>query len=406
MKVCIIGGGASGIVASIFSKNYHNEVILLEKNGDCLKKLLITGNGKCNFFNDDFSISHYHSSNINYLDNLFTSFNKNMVLDFIKSIGISFINKNGYYYPMSNQAYSIHNALIKEANIRGVEIKNNSNVIDIKKVENKFNIYLDDDCIECDKVVISTGSYSYPKTGSTGDGYKFSKNFSHNIKKVIPGLVQLVSSDKFISKLSGVRCNCMVSLNNKHEVGEIQFTDYGISGICVYNLSILANKLLDDRDSVLFKVNFLYNCNIEDYNGFIDIINNYNSSLLDNRNITDLLEGFLNYKIVNTILDLSGIDSNSKWNNITYEDKVKLGKLLTEFNINIISSKGFDNAQVCLGGVSLDEVDCSCFKSKLVDGLFFTGELLDVVGDCGGYNLGFAFLSGMIVGKYIGDIND
>lgn len=405
MKIIVVGCGASGIVASLFSKNKDNEVIILEKNNKPLKKLLLTGNGKCNYFNDDFSFEHYCSSNIDFVKNIINSNNKKRVLDFFLSIGVVPRVRNGYYYPNSNQAYSVYNSLLKEASIRGVQIDYDTTVLNIVK-NDKFIVSTNNGDYLCDKVIISTGGKSYSKTGSSGDGYLFGSSFGHHINKVYPGLVQLVSSDKFLKDLSGVRSDVSVSLYGpnyiKSEVGEVQFTDYGLSGICIFNLSNYVGKLLGK--DVCIKINFFNSFSIDDVYSMINFIDSYNKKVC-NRSITELLEGFLNYKIVNVILKLCSIDSNCSWNILSDVQKKSLCEHLVSFSVNIVDTKGYDNAQVSVGGISLADIN-SNFESKIVPGLYFTGEVVDVTGACGGYNLGFAFLSGMIAGSDIGGRND
>lgn len=404
MKIVVVGGGASGIVASIFSKNKNNEVVVLEKNSKPLKKLLLTGNGKCNYFNDDFSFEHYYSDS-KFLNTFINYDNKNGVLDFFNSIGVVPKIRNGYYYPNSNQAYSVYNSLLKEASITGVEVIYDTTVLNIVK-KDKFIINTNNGFFECDKVIISTGGKSYSKTGSTGDGYKFGISFGHAVTETYPGLVQLVSSDKFIKDLSGVRSDVCVSLYSekliKSEVGEVQFTDYGLSGICIFNLSNYVGKLLDSGKKVSVKINFFNSIN--DVSLMIDLIDSMDRRVTD-RTLSELLEGYLNYKIVNVILKICGIDSNKPWKSLNSDVKKKLCELLISFSVDIIDTKGYDNAQVTVGGISLTDIDDN-FESKLVPGLYFTGEVLDVTGDCGGYNLGFAFLSGMIAGSSAGGKND
>lgn len=395
MRIIVIGGGASGIVASIFAKRDNNEVIVLEKNSKCLKKLLITGNGKCNYFNDDFSFEHYYSDSKNL--SFINDSNKRKVLDFFSSIGVVPRVKNGYYYPNSNQSYSVHNSLLKEASLRGVEIKNGVKVLNIVKKSNSFIVSTDNGDFICDKVIISTGGKSYPKTGSEGDGYLFGKSLGHKIVPVVPSLVGLVSNDKFIKPLSGVRCDACVSLGSKSEIGEVQFTDYGLSGICVFNLSNIASRL----GNCSVKINFLYNF-VSDFDSFCKLFDSVNGSVL-NRSIGELLEGYLNYNIVNVILKMSGIDFSCSWINLGNKKRILFDNLVS-FNVDIVGTRGFDVAQVSLGGISLDDIDVNTFESKIVPGLYFTGEVMDVTGDCGGYNLGFAFLSGMIAGESVGDL--
>ena len=395
MKIIVVGGGASGIVASIFAKRNNNDVIVLEKNSKCLKKLLITGNGKCNYFNDDFSFEHYYSDSKDL--SFINDSNKRKVLNFFSSIGVVPRVKNGYYYPNSNQSYSVHNSLLKEASLRGVEIRNGVKVLNIVKKNNSFVVSTDNGDFICDRVIISTGGKSYPKTGSEGDGYIFGKSLGHKIVPVVPSLVGLVSNDKFIKPLSGVRCDACVSLNSKSEIGEVQFTDYGLSGICVFNLSNIASRL----GNCSVKINFLYNF-VSDFDSFCKLFDSVNGSVL-NRSIGELLEGYLNYNIVNVILKMSGIDFSCSWNDLGNKKRILFDNLVS-FNVDIVGTRGFDVAQVSLGGISLDDIDVNTFESKIVPGLYFTGEVMDVTGDCGGYNLGFAFLSGMIAGESVGDL--
>lgn len=400
MKIVVIGAGASGIVAGICSKRSDNEVIVLEQNKTPLKKLLITGNGKCNYFNEDFDIKHYESSNIDLLKEVITEDNKKKVLDFMNRIGIIPKIKNGYYYPASNQAYTIHNALLKEASVVGVKVMTDTKVEEIK-YNDKFILKTNNEEIICDKLIISTGSKAYPKTGSTGDGYIFASKLNHKINEVNPSLVQLTSSNKILKELEGVRSDVKVSLYDdkllKEETGEIQFTSYGLSGICIYNLSILLNKTKNPSVGVNLLSEYINN-----YNDFIKLMDLRNNSLKE-RTITELLESYLNYKIVNALLKLCKIDNNVKWNELSKDKKELLGQTLTDLRFDITGTKGYEASQVCSGGVSLEDINIETFESKKIPNLYFTGELLDVCGECGGYNLGFAFLSGIIVGMNIND---
>ncbi len=395
MKIVIIGAGASGLITAINAKNKNNEVIVLEKNDKSLKKFLLTGNGKCNYFNDDFNVNKYYSHNIRMLDILINENNKKRVLDFYDNIGVIPRIKNGYYYPASNQSYTIANALIKEAKLKGVVFKYNYNVSSVKKDKDKFVI---NDELYCDKLVISVGGKTYTKTGSMGDGYAFAKEFGHKVYDVYPALVGLKTNDKIVKELSGVRTNCNVSLYKGGsslltENGELQFTDYGLSGICIFNLSIFA------KNGDKIHVNFLSDFDI-DSNNFIDKFEELNNKLHD-RDITELLECYLNYKIVNSILKISKIDGNRSFNELSDKDKNALCNNLTNYSFEITDNNGYENAQVSGGGVSLTEIDINTFESRLVKNLYFTGEVLDVTGMCGGYNLGFACLSGIICGENI-----
>lgn len=393
MNIIIVGGGVSGVVTAIRASSSNNKITILERNNKLLKKLLLTGNGRCNYFNEDRSLSNFHSSDDNLLEEIINNKNLDKVLDFFNYLGIVPKIVNGYYYPYSNQASSVRDALIYELNRKKVSIKYNYLVKNIKKENDKFII---NDELKCDKLVISTGSFAYPKTGSDGMGYTFLSKFSHNIIKVLPSLVQLKSNSKYTKKLSGVRSEVEVSLyeNNKFiskETGQIQFTDYGLSGICIFNLSYYINRSLPNNKEEI-RVNFV---------PFIenDVATWFNKfSLSHNKNIASLLEGILNIKIVNVILEYLNIDKNSYYQELDNNTKNKLIESLTDFTFNITGSLDFNHSQVCSGGVDLKEVNTSNLESKLINNLYITGELLDITGNCGGYNLENAVLSGILVG--------
>lgn len=398
--IVIIGGGVSGIVSAIKSFNGRNRITILERNDKCLKKLLLTGNGRCNYFNDDTSISNYHSMREDLLDKVINSDNMCRVLDFYDELGIIPKIKNGYYYPFSNQASTVRDALMFEVMKLGISIKYNYLVEKIKRSNNKFII---NDSIVCDKVIIATGSCSYPKTGSDGMGYDFLRKFGHNIIKPLPALVQLNSDFKYCRELSGIRSDVILSLYEDDEfisssVGEVQLTDYGISGICTFNLSHFVTRGLDVGKKEVIKVNFLPF--IKD--NYMEWFNTYSNKHND-KNIYMLLCNILNYKLVKVILKVCSIDNETYYNELDYNSRSLLIDNLTNFKFNIVSTKDFNFSQVCNGGVSLDEVNLSTFESLIVDGLYITGEVLDINGNCGGYNLICAVISGILVGDDLSD---
>ncbi len=388
VKVIVIGGGASGLVAAIHAA-MNNEVILLEKNKNCGKKISITGNGKCNFFNEDFSLKHFNSSDLKLIPSFENA--KEKILTLMKQIGVEYYEKNGYYYPLSNQATTVQNALIKEALVRKVTIVQEVEVTKIKKL-NQFEIETNQGNFKADKVILATGSKAYPKTGSDGLGYEILKEMGHTIIPIKPALTSM-ETNPFYKELSGVRTNAVVKLYRndnllKEETGEIQFTDYGVSGICVMNTSNLA------QPHDLLKIDLVPT--ISDIISYLDLKN----QTVKNRTIQELLDGLLNYKIVNLILKLSSLSNQDTWQQIPTEKKQVLANYLKKLSFNVTGLKGFERSQVCKGGLSLQEVS-SNFESKKISGLYIVGELLDVVGDCGGYNLAFAFMTGMIAGGSI-----
>lgn len=398
-KVVIIGGGASGIISSIFASK-NNEVIILERNSSSLKKLLLTGNGKCNYFNDNQDISNYNSNNIDLVEKIITKNNLNNVLEFFDKIGIVPKIKNGYYYPYSNLSNSIKEALLKEASLCGVKIKTDYLVEDIKKVDSKFIINNE---LECDYLILSTGSKAYPKTGSDGFGYDILRKFGHKIIKVSPALTQVIGNKSYFKDWAGIRVDAKVSLyENNHfidnQTGEVQLTKNGLSGICIFNLSGKIRRGLDDKQLEDIIINFLPF--VEDIESFL----NERNQKVKNRTIIELLEGLINYKLIKIILKESNINENKYYDELNIKQKNELYNNLVAFKVNVIDTNDFDSAQTCSGGLSLEEINLSTMESKLIDGLFITGELLDIDGLCGGYNLTIAWITGMLAGKYLGEI--
>lgn len=396
--IVIIGGGASGIIAAIHAKTKENIVTIIEKNPACGKKILATGNGKCNYWNDDQSLIHYHSTNESILKNILTEENKDQAITFFNSLGIYPKIRNGYYYPSSNQALTIRDALVSECLRLGITIKNNFNVTRLEKENNNFKIYSNNEIITADKVIVATGSKASPKTGSDGIGYELLKRMGHSIVTPHPSLVQLKTKGNFLKSWSGVRTDAKVSLyiDNKlikEEQGEIQLTDYGISGICVFNISRYIPMALELNKNVQVKISFL------------PFINENTKNFLDNyfkdkppRPLEQELSGFLNQKLITTLLKETPLIKQVSYKNMPDQDKNKLIKSLTEFQVTVIGTNSFDQAQVCSGGIPLTEINPDTMESTIIKNLYIVGELLDVDGDCGGYNLSFAWISGIKAG--------
>ena len=379
-RIIIVGAGAAGMLAAIHAKTKDNQVILIERNTNCGKKILITGNGKCNYLNDDFNISHYRSDNLEFLENIITEENKKLLISEFKKIGIEPKIKNGYYYPMSNTSISIQNALLLTLKQKGIEIITNTTITDIKKINNKFIL---NDKFTCDKLIIAAGSSACPKCGTDGTIYDALKPLGLKIKKPLPALVQLKSEGKFLKEWAGIRCDCELSLYEndkliKKSIGEVQLTDYGISGICTFQLSSDCIRGLDSGKKEVIKMNFLPD--IKDFDTFY--LNRV--KLLKGRNDIELFEGLINYKLLYVL----------------FKHNKNIKEALTSFSLEITGYNGFDKAQVASGGIKLTEINDN-FECKNIKDLYIIGETLDVDGDCGGYNLAFAFLSGIIAGESI-----
>ncbi len=383
MKVAIIGAGASGMVASIVSKG---KVVVFEKNSDAGKKLLLTGSGRCNIKNINNDLSKYHSSNNELIKDIINESNLEMLDKFFQKIGLVLKNKNGYFYPFSEKASSVLSCLKASSK---AEFRYDTLVNSIKKSGDKFLVNGE----EFDKVIITCGGLSFPKTGSTGDGYSFAEKFGHTINKLNPSLMALCTNTKFEKEWAGIRCEATVAsyIDNKFikkEHGELQLTSTGLSGICIFNLSRDIRKALDEKKLCEVSINF----SPFDESSLKEVLSN-------NKNISDILDGFLDYKLTNIFLKTLNISKDNKFNELSCDMQNKLIITLTNYKVKVEDTKGYLDAQVTSGGISLEEINMDTMESKLVKGLFFAGEILDIDGDCGGYNLTSAFITGLLAGE-------
>lgn len=389
-EICIIGGGAAGLAAAITAAKNGKKVTIIEKMDKCGKKILITGNGKCNYYNEDQNIQKYHSNNPELISKIITEENLSKVNNFFDSLGIIPIIKNGYYYPYSKTAITIHNALLYEVKKLNIEIIYN---VAVEKIIKKdcFIINPNKENIKAKKIIITTGSKAAPKTGSDGSGYDLAMNLGHKIIKIKPSLVCLKGKENYLKTWSGVRTEAKISLhkNNKliEETGELQLTDQGLSGIVTFNLSNYITK----GDKV--KINFLPFVK-EDRKKWIKKIMKLQYP------INESLERILNYKLVNVIIKKSKLKTNN-FNKLSNNELNNLLNNLFEFEFKITELGSFEKAQVCKGGIPLTEINLNTFESIIVKDLYFAGEIIDINGDCGGYNLTFAWLSGIKAGENI-----
>lgn len=393
----IVGGGASGMLCAISAILRGKRVIILEHKDRVLKKVLVTGNGRCNFTNKNATAKNYTSSKENFVNYLFEKYPASKVIDFFEDMGVlATAGKNGKMYPMSLQASSIVDAIRNYANFLNIAIKLETEVNKIEKVKDYFLI----NGIQTKNIVIATGGYSFKELGSDGSGYELAKSLGHSITELTPILVQLRTDKEYIKGLEGIRLDVKLSAYYKNdmireELGELLFTPYGISGPTVFNMSYLIPKYSYD---ILFKVDFIP-----------DIEKEKLKSILYNRRdkfgyleATEFFNTILPKKLGQFLLKKVGIEKLNI-NISTIDDKIleKLVEIIKGYEIKCYDTMGFKQAQVTAGGVDTRQVDEKTFMSKLVKNVYFCGEVLDVYGECGGYNLQYAFASGMLVGESI-----
>ena len=387
MNVVVIGAGASGIIAAL-RLSQKNKVILLEKNDKSSKKILITGNGKCNYWNSNIDVDKYNTDSKENLEKILNC--KEETFEFLTNLGIYPTIKDGYYYPHSLSSFSIKE-IFDKALRRNVKVEYNTEVLDVKKENNKFRVITNNGEYSCDKLILAMGSKASPKTGSDGKIYEILERFGLKVNPILPALVGLKGNQKYMKDWNGIRVEGSLKLFVdemliKESVGEIQLTDYGISGICVFNLSSIASKALYENKEVRVKINFFE----EDFYEFME-----KNTL--NLNLEDTLESLFNYKLMHIFFKLSKVNKDKYWCDLSESDKRSLANVINEFNIKIEETGSFDRAQVCTGGLSLKEINPETMETK-IDNLYVIGETLDVDGECGGFNLAFAFITGFIAG--------
>lgn len=393
MNVIIIGAGPSGMMCAIKAKNENNNVTIIEKNDKAGKKLLLTGSGRCNYANEIINSDCYFTENSDLIENIINPGEIDLMHRKLESIGIYPDIINGYYYPYSHNSASVNNLLIEKCKSKGINFIFNEEVNDIKKNSTGFKI---NNKYECEKLVIACGGKSYAKTGSDGSLYPNLENLGIKFTKMYPCLTQIKTDS--IKELSGVRLNAKVSLfdNDKlisFETGELQFIDYGVSGICVFNLS----GYVKGNSNLTIKINFLPFT--DDTDEFIE----ERMKLLEHINLINAFESIINYKVLKYIFKKTGISETARYKSLTENEKKLFKEYLTSFTLKVYGTNDYDKAQVTMGGVPLTDINISTMESNNVKNLYLIGEILDLTGKCGGYNLMQCFITGLIAGRNIND---
>ena len=398
-EIAVIGGGASGMIAAITARKSGKEVVILERKDRILKKVLITGNGRCNITNVNADISNYFGKDISSVENILNSFNPQDTMDFFNGLGVVCNEENrGKVYPLSGQASSVVDALRFEAERLGVRIETEFYVRKIEKEGFKFKIYSEErKKIEAGRVIIAAGGQSYPELGSNGSGFELAKELGHSVTRLSPSIVQLKTEKYQVKGLQGIKTDVAVTAYGDNKKictydGELLFTDYGISGNVVFNISFI----MPLYKNVEFEIDFMEKF---DYNELYEILKE-RKKMMSHLTMENYFNGMINKKLGQFLSKVSGIEKLSKPVKDLNDSEIrKLCTVLKKYRIKILDTTGFKNAQVTAGGVSLNEVNTETLESKIVKGLYFSGEVLDIYGECGGFNLQWAWASGYIAGK-------
>lgn len=394
--VAVIGGGAGGLFfTSIAAKMHKNlKIALIEKNQRVGKKLLATGNGRCNLTNIYACKENYHGSFEPYINDVLSACNPQKVLDIFLDMGlVTRADEHGRVYPKSNQASSVLDVLRFNCEKSNVTFYCENKVVKAENKNGLFTITTDKEVITADKLIFATGGSAAPKAGGDKSGYELLKSFAHTIIKPSPALCPINVKSDFLKSLKGIRVQGEVSLMKdgkeiKTEAGEIQFTENALSGICVFNLS----QYVENGQEYKLRIKLMPEA---DFNTVIDILNN-NHSIFAEFNAENLMTGIFHKRISQVLMKSAQISFNKKVSQITDREIKSLAKSINSFDFEVKGLGDFNNAQVTKGGVKGDEICPKTMESKIIKGLHIIGEALDCNGDCGGYNLQFAFATGYL----------
>lgn len=422
LKIGIIGGGACGMMAAITAAAEGACVTIYEGNDRLGKKILATGNGKCNLGNRNLSAEAYRGDRPELIRRCLERFGTEDTIAFFESLGLMIREKNGYLYPFSEQAASVLDVLRLALERLSVTVVYGAKIDRLKKQrDGSYQVGWPGGTAVHDAVIIACGSKAAPKTGSDGSGYKLASQLGIRVVETVPALVQLKCAEDYCKAISGVRTDALIHIWNggkkvTEERGELQLVDYGISGIPVFQLSGQVNQLLKDRDACGTKqrlprssdhpdvkqkqlraeIDFLPGFSAEEWEAFAEKrLAEFCGSAVT---VEEFFTGLLHKKLMILFIKLSGLKTNMLLSEAEPERIWEVFKLCKSFSLHITGSNSYDNAQICAGGVSLKEVT-NQLEAVAHKGLFFAGEVLHVDGRCGGYNLQWAWTSGYIAGK-------
>lgn len=402
-NVIVIGGGAAGMMAAVHAARNGNTVTLLEQNEKLGKKLFITGKGRCNFTNacDTEDLFGNVVTNPKFLYSAFYSFSNQMVMDFFQELGlVCKVERGNRVFPQSDHSSDVIKALEREMRKQKVEIKRNTrvNALIVEEHVCKGVELTSEKKQYADSVIVATGGASYPATGARGDGYQFAEHAGHTIRKVQPSLVPLELKDACCQELMGVSLkNVSVTIfadgtKVYSEFGEMLFTHFGVSGPIILKASAYIHRYLRKKLTLKIDLKPALNSRTLDERILKDF------KLYQNRQLKNSLDKLLLKSLIPVVLEKSGIDGEKKVNELTKEERHILGQTIKELPFEITGMRGFEEAIITKGGVDVKEVNPKTMESKLVQGLYFVGEVLDLDALTGGFNLQIAWSTGYLAG--------
>ena len=399
-NVMIIGGGASGMTAAIAAAREGARVVILEHTKRPGKKILSTGNGKCNLTNLDMRKDAFRGEHPGFAWKVIEAVPVKETVSFFEDLGLVLTDRNGYVYPATGQASSVLDALRFELERLKIPVLCECEVSGITK---KLELRTTQGVMKADAVILAAGSKAAPGTGSDGSGYKLAGSLGHRVIEPLPALVQLKCRETWYKQFAGVRTDAFVTLfcdghKTASDRGELQFTDYGISGIPVFQVSRFASRALNEGKRVTVRLDLLPVMDKQELFHFLT----ERVRRLGYRPGEEFLNSVLNKKLHQVLLKESGIPAGRRTSEITEKQLRILTDRIKALETTVTGVNSFDQAQICCGGVDTREINPCTMESKLVSQLFLAGEILDVDGICGGYNLQWAWSSGILAGRNAG----
>lgn len=411
--VCVIGGGASGLAAAIAAGREGASVLVIERMDKTGKKILATGNGKCNLTNQAIRRGHiqtgvYRSGQEAFPLHVLEDFDAGDTLAFFESMGLYTRERDGYVYPMSEQAASVRDILCWELAEQKADVVTGQEVKDIRvggkgAAKRGFSVYTSEDIYQCRKLILACGGASSSKLGSNGSGYRLAENLGHHVSAPVPALCALHCKEKYFKELAGIRLQGNVQLlvdgrMAAEDRGEVQLTAYGISGIPVFQVSRYAAKALRLKKQVTAVLDLMPAVSEKGLRARLM----WQMQASPKWTMRMVLSGMMNSKLASCLLKCAGIDGGLPCRKVDSRALERLIALVKHHEVHITATNDFEQSQVTAGGVDTREIDDKNMASKLVDGLYFIGELLDVDGVCGGYNLQWAWATGVLAGSDAG----
>ncbi len=398
VDMLVVGAGAAGLVASITIARAGHNVTLLEQNNKIGKKILVSGNGKCNIDNKYISINRFHSQNPDFIEKVLDGYDFEVVEKFFTSIGLELIEgKEGKMFPMSLQASSVVELLEYEAKRVGVQIICDCSVTSISKEGDTFTVETSQGSKTSEKLLLASGSPAAPQLGGSNSGYAFATKMGHTLIPRHPSLVQLCSEETWVKECAGVKVAGLVQLYANGEYitekkGDLLFTNYGISGLAILDLSREVSIRLANYDSCELNLDLMPEMSKE------KLINLLLKRIKEgsDKPLTLWLQGILNKKLIHIIVEQSKCKAKME-SDLNRKEVGKLVYSIKNLKLSINDTKGFKGAEVATGGINTTEINPHTMESKLVPNLYFAGEMLDVDGDRGGFNFHFAWVTGMKV---------